>query len=134
MSAIANFAGTPTVGAAVLTTGDTSRSAPTAGGETIFAPGANGGLCERISFVPLATTVDSVLRVFRYDGADAHLYAEFPLSAQTVTGGAVVQSLVLSAVTNPELFPITVPETWTLTATVNDTQTGVKAQAEGGAF
>lgn len=128
-----NFAATPTVGAALLTTGDTSRTAPTTTG-TIFAPGAGGGTVERIVIQPVATTVASVIRFFRYDGTNYHLYTEVTLDAQTLSGGIVAAQRTLQAVDNPGIFPICIPANWSLRVTVNDTQTGVKVQAEGGAF
>lgn len=131
MSASQNFMAVLAAGAATLTTGDNSRTAPTVT-STIFNP-ASGGLCERIVIEPLATTVASVVRIFRKDGsAGLHLYMEVALPAQTVTAGGVVTPQTLQAVDFPQLFPITVPSGWSLVATVNDTQTGVKIQAEGG--
>lgn len=131
MSASQNFMSVLTVGAATLTTGDNSRTAPTVTG-TIFAP-ASGGLCERIVIEPLATTVASVVRIFRKDGSGGlHLYTEVALPQQTISAGGAVIPQTLQAVDFPQLFPITVPSGWSIVATVNDTQTGVKVQAEGG--
>jgi len=134
MSASPNYASTPTVGAALLTTADTSRTAPTSGGSAVFSPGASGGLCERVVIMPLATVTATVLRLFRYDGTTAHLYAEVTMPALIVAAGTKVPGTVLSAVSNPELFPIAIPANWSLRATINDVQTGIKVQAEGGAF
>jgi hypothetical protein len=130
MSASQNFMSVLAAAAATLTTGDNSRTAPTVFG-TIFNP-ASGGMCERITITPLATTVASVVRFFKFDGTTNHLLFEVTLPAQTVTAGAAVTSQRLEAVDNPDIFPIIVPSGWTLRATVNDTQTGVKVQAEGG--
>lgn len=134
MAATPAFASTPTAGAATLTTADTSRTAPSSGGSAIFSPGATGGLCERINIMPVATVTATVVRFFRYDGATAHLYKEIALPAQTLAAGTPVADIVLSAINYPELFPIAIPANWSLRATINDTQTGVKVQAEGGAF
>lgn len=131
MSASPNYMSVLDAGAATLTTGDNSRTAP-AVTSTIFNP-ASGGLCERIVITPLATTVASVVRIFRKDGSGGlHLYTEVALPAQTVTASGAVVPQTLQAVDFPQLFPIMVPSGWSLVATVNDTQTGVKIQAEGG--
>lgn len=132
MATAINFASTATVGAELLTTGDTSRTAPTTVG-TIFTA-TNGGQVERITIIPVATTVASVVRIFRYDGTNYHLYTEVDISAQTLSGTSAVTTITLEAVTTPNLFPILVPTGWSLRATVNDTQVGIKVQAEGGAY
>ena len=132
MASTINYASTATVGAALLTTGDTSRTAPTTTG-TIFTAAA-GGQVERIVIIPVGNTVTSVVRIFRYDGTVYNLYAEIPVSAQTLSGTSAVTTITLEAVTTPNLFPILVPTGWSLRATVNDTQVGIKVQAEGGAY
>lgn len=135
MAASANYAATPTVGAATLTTGDTSRSAPATVG-TIFSPGATGGEVERVVIQPLGITVPSTVRIFRYDGTTYHLYAEVQLQVvPTAPGNVAISPQTLEAVNYPNLFPIAIPANWSLRATVNDTQAaGVKVQAEGGAY
>lgn len=132
MATAINYASTATVGAALLTTGDTSRTAPTTTG-TIFTA-TSGGQVERIVIIPVGNTVTSVVRIFRYDGTVYNLYAEIPISAQTLSGTSAVTTITLEAVTTPNLFPILVPTGWSLRATVNDTQVGIKVQAEGGAY
>lgn len=132
MSASINYASTPVVGGGVLTTGDTSRTAPTTT-TTIFTS-TNGGQVERITITPVATTVSSVVRIFRYDGTNYHLYTEVQIAAQTLAAGTAVVPQTLEAVDNPNLFPIIIPAGWSLRATVNDTQTGIQVQAEGGGY
>lgn len=133
MSSSPNYASTPIVGAALLTTGDASRTAPAIASE-LFNPGANGGACERIVIEPVATTVASVIRIFRHDGMTYHLYTEVQLQVQTAAGSTAIAPQTLQAVDYPQLFPIAVPAGWTLKCSVNDTQAGVKVQAEGGGY
>lgn len=132
MAAQPSYAGTPIAGAATLTVGDASRTAPAAAG-ILVTPGA-GGLIERVTIIPLATTVASVLRLFRYDGAAYHLYTEIAIPVQTVSASVAVSPLTLQAVDYPNLFPIVIPAGWSLRASINDNQTGVKVHAEGGGF
>ena len=137
MSTTPNYASKPTVGAATLTTGDTSRSAPATAG-TIFTPDATNALgaqVERITIEPLGTTTATVVRIFRHDGSAYHLYTEVQLQVQTAAGGTAIIPQTLEAVNYPNLFPILVPPNWTLKASVNDTQAaGVKLIAEGGSY
>jgi hypothetical protein len=133
MSASINYASTPKVGAATLTTGDASRTAPTVA-PTVLTPGGSGSQVERITATPLATTTATTLRIFRHDGTTHHLYTEIQIPAQTITGPVAVIPITLEAVNYPNLFPILVPAGWTLRASLNDTQTGIKVQADAGDF
>lgn len=134
MATSPNYANTPTVGAALLTTGDTSRTAPTTYG-TIFTPGSSGAQVERVVIQPVGTTTSTAVRIFRYDGTTFHLYTEVQLQAQTASGSTAIIPQTLEAVDTPNLFPILVPAGWKLVATVNDTQSpGVQIQAEGGSY
>lgn len=136
MATAPSYASKVTVGVALLTTGDASRTAPSTIG-TIFTPDATnalGGQVERIVVEPVATTVASCIRIFLNDGTTKHLYLELQLQVQTAAGSTAIIPQSLSAVDYPALFPIMVPPTWLLQATVNDTQTGVKVHGIGGSF
>ena len=130
MSTSINYCSTLLCGAAMLTTGDTSRTAPTTV-STLLTP-ANGAMIERLTVMPVATTVTSVVRFFKYDGTTYHLVAEVQIAAQTLANGTAVIPTTMEAVDNPNLFPMIIPAGWSLRATVNDTQTGIKVYAEGG--
>jgi hypothetical protein len=135
MSATPNYASNVTVGAATLTTGDTSRAAPVAANAPVIFNPANGGQCERIVVEPLGNTTQSVVRIFRYDGANFHLYTEVQLAPLTAVAAQAITPTTLEAVNFPNLFPILVPTGWTLRASLNDNQAaGVKVQAEGGGY
>lgn len=120
-----NYAAVATVGTAILQVGDVSRVAPITFG-TIFSPatgGTNsGGQIERITMIPIGSTTASIVRIFRFDGTTAHLYAEIPVLGQTASGLVVNTATMLEAVDNPNMFPILVPPMWTVRATINDTQ------------
>lgn len=125
--------GTLHAAAATLTLADASRTAPANVG-TIFNPGANGGMCERISWQPLANTVQTTLRIFLHDGANYHLLREIAIPAMTLTGNVASSGGSLQAVDTPDLFPIVVPPNWTLRASINDAiATGIKVIGQGGA-
>lgn len=117
-------------GRGVLTTGDTSRTAPTHS-QTIFTPTSGGGDCERVVIVPQATLVASVVRLFIFDGTNYNLYFERALPVQTLSAGTAITVDVLDAIIYPDLFPIPVPAGSTVVATVNDTQTALLIHGQG---
>lgn len=122
MATVPNYASTPTVGAASLQIGDTSRSSP-ASAVTIFPSSTNGGQVERIVLTPQGNITSSVVRLFRFDGTNYHLYGdEIQLSSLSVSSGMANLSTKLEAVDNPNMFPIAIPANWSLRATINDTQ------------
>lgn len=130
-----NFAITPKLGVGTVTTGDTSRTNPTLA-VNVYPAGANGSRIERIVLTPIGPTVASCVRLFLYDGTNFHLYKEVALGAATTSGSVPVTTQTLEAVTTPNLFPLLLPQGWSLQATVNDTQTssGVNVIAVGGDF
>lgn len=133
MSSTPGYCSTPVSSSASLTTAGTSRTAPTNTG-TIFDPGASGGLCERVTVSPLATTVASTISVFKkLSGVYSFLFS-LPLAPQTVTtsGSGAVGVDEYSAVNFPTRFPINCPPNVTLVAMVHDTQAGVMVTGEGG--
>lgn len=144
MSANINYASTVLSGNATVVTADTSRTAPTtfvkliesSGGTGGTANAASGAQIERIVLTPVGTTIQSVIRLFLYDGTNYHLRYELQLSPQTVSGTVAVASQTFEAVDNPNMFPMLLPAGWALRATINDTQSGggVNISAEGGGF
>lgn len=143
MSTSLNYASTPIAGAATLTTGDTSRTAPatfqnlavpsaaSAGQATI----ASGAQIERWSVVPLASvSTQTTARLFLYDGTNYHLKLEMNIPVTAVSSSNPVPTWQMEAWDNPNLFPIIVPAGWSVRTTVNDTVTGLKSIIEGGAF
>lgn len=132
-----NYAITPAVNCGVVTTGDTSRTAPT-NKATVFTAGASGSRIERLAICAIGTTVASLLRIFLYNGTTYFLYYETPVPAVTpsVSAGITAWNTTLEAVTTPNLFPLVLPTTWSVVASVNDTQTssGINVTAIGGNF
>ena len=134
MSASANYASTPTVGAALLTAANTgSRSAPV-GDSVIFTPGANGAQIERIMLVPVAATVSGTVQIIRTVGGTKYLYTEVQLQIQPATLGLAIIPQTLEAVDYPNLFPIILAAGETLSAVLSVAQTGLVVQAEGGSY
>lgn len=134
MSASANYASTPTVGAALLTTANTGTRAAPAGDSVIFTPGASGGQVERITIEPVATTVAGTVQIIRSVGGTKYLYTEIQLQVQTAATGSAIIPQTLEAVDYPNLFPIILTAGETLSAVLSVAQTGVVVQAEGGSY
>lgn len=135
MSNTPGFASVPTVGAKVLTAANGgSRAAPT-NVQTIFQPsGSAGGIVERITVIPTATTIAGTVQIYRYDGTNYWFYDEIQIQVVTVATGTALIPQTVEAVNNPNLVPIMIPPTWNLVATLSVAQTGVCVQAEGGSL
>jgi hypothetical protein len=138
MAATPNFASTPTVSGALLTTAITgTRAAPGSNTATVFSPsGSIGAEIERIVIQPVATTVSGSVLLWRYNTATSgyFLYNEVQLPIQTASTGQALPGQTLEAVDNPNLFPIALPAGWALVAGLSITQTGVIVQVEGGSY
>jgi hypothetical protein len=133
MSTSAQYASTPKIGSALLTTADTSLTAPTTVG-TVLTAGASGSRIDYIDIQGVATTVASNINLFIYDGTNYILYAQVPVIAITSSTTAVAFAATISSNTNPNLLPINLPTGYSLRATTSVTQTGVRVTALGGDY
>ena len=133
MSTSAQYASTPKVGSATLTTADTSLTAPTTVG-TIVSAGASGTRIDYIEVMGVATTVASLVNLFIYDGTSYILWQQVPV--QAITTATTTPSYVanLSSNSNSNVMPLTLPTGYSLRATTTVTQTGVRVTAYGGDF
>ena len=133
MSATAQYASTPKIGSATLTTADTSLTAPTTVG-TIVTAGASGTRIDYIEVQGVATTVASLVNLFIYDGTSYILWNQVPVQAVTSSTTALAFSMPLSSNGNANIMPLTLPTGYSLRATVSVAQTGVRVTAYGGDF
>ena len=133
MSTSAQYASTPKIGSATLTTADTSLTAPTTVG-TIFTAGASGSRVDYINVQGVATTIAGIVNLFIYDGSNYSLYAQVPVMAMTSSTTAAAFQALVSSNTNPNLLPINLPTGYSLRATTSVTQTGVRVTALGGDY
>ena len=120
-----NFAITPQVGAGIVSIGDVSRTAPS-NAVTILTGAAAGTRVERVVVSGLGPTTLSAFRIWLNDGSTYHLYYEGAVQSSSAapSQGTTVWQATLEAVTTPNMFPLLVPNGWTLQASVNDTQIG----------
>ena len=133
MSTSAQYASTPKVGSASLTTADTSLTAPTTVG-TVLSAGASGTRIDYIQVTGVATTVSSIVNLFIYDGTTYILWQQIPVFAITTTTTNPSFTSVLSSNSSANIMPLTLPTGYSLRATTTVTQTGVRVTAYGGDF
>jgi hypothetical protein len=84
MSIQAQYAAIPKIGTGTVTTGDTSRSAPT-NVSTIFTSGTNGSRIDRINLTAIGTTIASTLRLFLVAGSVGAAISSIAFSGTTAT-------------------------------------------------
>ncbi len=133
MATSAQYAATPKVGSANLTTADTSLTAPTTVG-TILTAGASGTRIDYIDIQGVATTVAGLINLFIYDGTNYILWTQVPVIAVTSSTTAPAFATTLSSNVNSNLMPLILPTGYSLRATASVAQTGVRVTAQGGDF
>ena len=133
MATSAQYASTPKIGSALLTTADTSLTAPSTVG-TVFTAGASGSRIDYIDVQGVATTVAGLVNLFIFDGTNYFLYAQVPVIAITSSTTAVAFTSVLSSNSNANLLPINLPTGYSLRATTSVAQTGIRVTAQGGDY
>lgn len=133
MATSAQYAATPRIGSATLTTADTSLTAPTTVG-TILTAGSSGTRIDYIDIQGVATTTASIVNLFIYDGSNYILWAQVPVIAVTSSTTAPAFAATLSSNVNANLMPLILPTGYSLRAAVSVTQTGVRVTAQGGDF
>jgi len=133
MSTSAQYASTPKVGSANLTTADTSLTAPTTVG-TILTAGASGTRIDYIEVQGVATTVAGLVNLFIFDGTTYFLWQQVPVIAITSSTTVPAFAANLSSNSNSNVMPLTLPTGYSLRATTSVAQTGVRVIAYGGDF
>jgi diphthamide biosynthesis methyltransferase len=133
MSTSAQYASTPKVGAALLTTADTSLTAPTTVG-TVITAGSSGTRIDYIEVMGVATTVASLINLFIYDGSTYNLWQQIPVLAITTSTTTPSFTAIISSNSSANIMPLTLPTGYSLRATTTVAQTGVKVIAYGGDF
>jgi hypothetical protein len=133
MATSAQYAAIPKVGSALLTTADTSLTAPTIAG-TIFTAGANGSRIDYIEVIGVATTTSGMVNIFIHDGTNYHLWKQVPI--QAITTSTTTPSFVanLSSNVDANILPLALPSGYSLRATTTVAQTGIKVIVSGGDF
>ena len=133
MATTAQYAATPRIGSANLTTADTSLTAPTTVG-TILAAGASGTRIDYIDIQGVATTVTGIINLFIYDGTNYILWAQMPVIPVTSSTTVPAFQTTMSSNVNANIMPLILPTGYSLRATTSVAQTGIRVTAQGGDF
>ena len=133
MATQAQYAATPKVGSTLLTTADTSLTAPSTVG-TVFTAGSSGSRIDYIEVQGVATTVAGLINLFIFDGTNYFLWQQIPVVAITSSTTAPAFNAVLSSNSNANVMPLCIPTGYSLRATTSVAQTGVRVIAYGGDF
>lgn len=115
MALTPQFAATPKIGAATISTANTNRDGTGTLG-TVLSAGANGTRIRAIHIKATGTTTAGMVRLYAHDGTTAHLIREVPVTA--LTPSATVESFgaAMTENTTPDLLPLTLPTGWSLRA------------------
>jgi hypothetical protein len=134
MATSAQYTTTAKIGAATMTTGDTSRTAPTTV-STVFTAGSSGSRIDKLIFVGTGTTTATMARWWIYTGSAYFLLTEIPIAAVTPSNTNPTATSPLNSVVNYTILPIVIPSGYSIRATIHDTTAGgVNAIAYGGDF
>lgn len=133
MSTTAQYASTPKIGSALLTTADTSLTAPTTVG-IAFTAGASGSRIDYIDIQGVATTNAGLVNIFIYDGSTYFLYTQIPIVAITSSTTAAAFQATISSNTTPNILPINLPTGYSLRVTTTVAQSGIRVIASGGDY
>jgi hypothetical protein len=133
MAVAAQYASVPKVGSALLSTADTSLTAPTTVG-TVFTAGSSGSRIDYIDIQGVATTSAGIVNLFIFDGTTYFLWQQIPVQAITSSTTLPAFTAVLSSNSNANVMPLTIPTGFSLRATTTIAQTGIRVIAYGGDF
>lgn len=132
MSTTANYAATPNLGVAQISTANTNRDGTGTIG-TVLTAGASGSRIDALFVKATATTTAGTIRFFVHDGANARLLNEVPVLAVTPSGTAPAWEVQMNGNTMSQLFPIILPTGYSLRASTNNAET-FNVFAVGGDF
>lgn len=132
MSTTANYAATPNLGIAAISTANTNRDGTGTIG-TVLTAGASGSRIDAVMVKATGTTTAGMIRLFVHNGTTAYLLNEIPVLANTPSSTAPAWEVQMNASTMSQLFPIILPTGFSLRASTNNAET-FNVLAVGGDF
>lgn len=132
MATQAQYAATPKVGIAAISTANTNLNGTGTIG-TVFTAGANGSRIDAIDIKATGTTTAGMIRLFVHNGTTAFLLTELPVTANTPSGTVPAWETQLNTNTMTELLPIVLPTGYSLRASTQNAET-FNVVAVGGDF
>lgn len=126
------YAGTPKIGVATISTANTARDG-TGTISTVFTAGTSGSRVDRIVIESTGTTTAGIVRLFIHNGTTAYLWKEVPVTAITPSGSAVAFASSLSNSNASDILPLVLPTGYSLRAAPNNAES-FNVIAQGGDF
>lgn len=132
MATQAQYAATPKVGIAAISTANTNRDGSGTIG-TVLTAGTNGSRIDAIDIKATGTTTAGMIRLFVHNGTTAFLLTEVPVLALTPSGTSPAWETQLNTNTMTQVLPLVLPSGFSLRASTNNAET-FNVIAVGGDF
>jgi hypothetical protein len=124
------FALTPQIGLGVISTANTNRDG-TGTIVSIFTAGLNGAHIDKIKIKAQGTTTAGIVMLFLLDGTNTRLWQEIVIDAITPSTSVASFEITLTPDNNDDM-PLILPDSWTLGAAPQKTETfNIIAQPAG---
>jgi hypothetical protein len=122
MATQAQYASTPRVGIAQISTANTNRDGTGTIG-TVFTAGASGSRIDAIAIKATSTVTAGMVRLFVNDGTNTRLLVELPIVAVTAAATTPAYEVQLNQNTMSQLLPIILPTGHNIGASTNNAET-----------
>lgn len=122
MATNAQYASTPNVGIAQISTANTARDGTGTIG-TVLTAGASGSRVDAIDLKATGTTTAGMIRLFVHNGTTAYLLTEVPVLAVTPSGTSPAWEAQLNTNTMTQVLPLILPTGYSLRASTNNAET-----------
>lgn len=132
MSTSANYAATPKIGAAAISTANTAKDGTGTIG-TVFSAGASGSRIDAINLKATVTTTAGAVRLFIHTGSSYFLLTEIPVVAVTSSATSPAWEAQLNTNSMSQILPIILPTGYSLRASTNNAE-NINVLAQGGDF
>lgn len=121
MASDPQFASTPLVGMAQISTANTNRDGSTGSYTTVLTGGASGSVIKKIRVCAAVTTTAGVVRLFLNDGTNRRLMQEIIVPA--ITPSTTVEAFTRTITYGPDDVLHLPSNTWTLDASTHNAET-----------
>jgi len=121
MATQAQYASTPRVGIAQISTANTNRDGTGTIG-TVFTAGASGSRIDAIAIKATSTVTAGMVRLFVNDGTNTRLLVELPVVAVTPAATTPAYEVQLNQNTMSQLLPIILPTGHNIGASTNNAE------------
>ena len=125
MASTPQYASTPKIGTAVISTANTNRDGTGTLG-TVFTAGASGSRIDGIEIKATGTTTAGMVRLFLSDGTNHRLFDEVPVTALTPSATVPSFGSALSSnaqgLVNTTPLPLNIPAGWSLRASTHNAE------------